>query len=67
MVDAPYPELKKTHTLARKGRPWTDYKPPPSAPIWGVIEGLGSYYILLDAIELNILDTLKSPFESSIM
>ena len=66
MVDAPYPELKKTHTLARKGRPWTDYKPPPSAPIWGVIEGLGSYYILLAALELNIFDTLKSLGPSSI-
>lgn len=60
MADNPYPELKKTHTMARKGRPWTDYKPPPSAPVWGVIEGLGSYYILLAAIELNVFDTLQS-------
>ncbi len=59
-VDAPYPELKKTHTMARKGRPWTDYKPPPAAPVWGVIEGLGSYYILLAAIELDVFDTLSS-------
>ena len=25
--DAPYPELKKTHTMARSGRPYTDVKP----------------------------------------
>lgn len=59
-VDAPYPELKKTHTMAHKGRPWTDYKPPPAAPVWSVIEGLGSYYILLAAIELDVFDTLES-------
>ena len=59
-VDAPYPELKKTHTMAHTGRPWTDYKPPPAAPVWSVIEGLGSYYILLAAIELDVFDTLES-------
>lgn len=59
MADTPYPELKKTHTMAHKGRPWTDYKPPPAAPVWGVIEGLGSYYILLAALELNVFDTLE--------
>ena len=59
-IDAPYPELKKTHTMAHKGRPWTDYKPPPAAPVWSVIEGLGSYYILLAAIELDVFDTLES-------
>ena len=59
-IDAPYPELKKTHTMAHKGRPWTDYKPPPAAPVWSVIEGLGSYYILLAAIELDVFDTLGS-------
>ena len=58
--DTPYPELKKTHTMAHKGRPWTDYKPPPAAPVWSVIEGLGSYYILLAALELNVFDTLES-------
>ena len=26
--DAPYPELKKTHTMAHVGRPFTDFKPP---------------------------------------
>ena len=57
--DAPYPELKKTHTMANKGRPWTDYKPPPAAPVWAAIEGLGRYYILLAAIELDLFDTLQ--------
>ncbi len=40
--DPPYPELKKTHTMAHGGRPWTDHKPPPAAPVWAVIQGLGS-------------------------
>ena len=31
--DAPYPQLKKTHTMAQTGRPWTDYKPPAAAPV----------------------------------
>ncbi len=29
MADSPYPELKKTHTMAHTGRPWRDHKPPP--------------------------------------
>ena len=57
--DPPYPELKKTHTMAHMGRPWTDYKPPPSAPVWAAIEGLGRYYVLLAAIELDVFDTLQ--------
>lgn len=57
--DPPYPELKKTHTMAHKGRPWTDYKPPPAAPVWAAIEGLGRYYILLAALELDVFDTLQ--------
>jgi ubiquinone/menaquinone biosynthesis C-methylase UbiE len=56
--DAPYPELKKTHTMAHVGRPWTDYKPPPAAPVWAAIEGLGRYYVLLAALELDLFDTL---------
>jgi ubiquinone/menaquinone biosynthesis C-methylase UbiE len=66
--DAPYPELKKTHTMAHKGRPWTDYKPPTSAPVWGAIEGLARYYILVAALELDVFDTLQrigpSPVEA---
>jgi SAM-dependent methyltransferase len=57
--DAPYPELKKTHTMAHAGRPWTDYKPPPAAPVWAAIEGLGRYYILVAALELDVFDTLQ--------
>ncbi|MDW3179088.1 MAG: methyltransferase [Acidimicrobiia bacterium] len=57
--DAPYPELKKTHTMAHKGRPWTDYKPPSSAPVWAAVEGLGRYYILLAALELDLFDELQ--------
>lgn len=57
--DPPYPELKKSHTMAHKGRPWTDYKPPAAAPVWASIEGLGRYYILLAALELDVFDTLQ--------
>lgn len=66
--DAPYPELKKSHTMAHQGRPWTDYKPPSSAPVWAAIEGLGRYYILLAALDLDVFDTLQrigpSPVEA---
>ena len=58
MADAPYPELKKTHTMAHKGRPWTDYKPPPAAAVWSVIEGFGSYHLLLAALELDVFGTV---------
>lgn len=57
--DAPYPELKKTHTMAHTGRPYTDYKPPPAAPVWAAIEGLGRYYVLTAALELDVFDTLQ--------
>lgn len=57
--DAPYPELKKTHTMAHVGRPWTDFKPPTAAPVWAAIEGLGRYYVLVAALDLNIFDTLQ--------
>ncbi|MEM8903208.1 MAG: class I SAM-dependent methyltransferase [Actinomycetota bacterium] len=56
--DSPYPELKKRHTMARVGRPWTDHKPPASAPVWAVIEGLGHFYVLTAALELDVFDTL---------
>lgn len=56
--DPPYPELKKTHTMAHVGRPWTDFKPPPAAPVWAAIEGLGRYYILVAALELNVFDSI---------
>ncbi len=56
--DAPYPELKKTHTMAHVGRPFTDYKPPAAAPVWAVIEGLGRYHVLLAALELGVFEVL---------
>jgi len=58
--DPAYPELKKTHTMARRGRPFTDYKPPAAAPVWAVIEGLGRYHVLLAALELGVFETLAS-------
>jgi ubiquinone/menaquinone biosynthesis C-methylase UbiE len=57
--DPPYPELKKTHTMAHTGRPWTDFKPPAAAPVWAAIEGLGRYYILLAALEIGVFDGLQ--------
>lgn len=57
--DAPYPELKKTHTMAHVGRPFTDVKPPPAAPVWAAIEGLCRYYVLTAAFELDVFDTLQ--------
>ena len=57
--DAPYPELKKTHTMARVGRPFTDVKPPAAAPVWAAIEGLARYHVLVAALELDVFDTLQ--------
>lgn len=57
--DAPYPELKKSHTMAHVGRPFTDYKPPAAAPVWAAIEGLGRYHVLVAALELDVFDTLQ--------
>ena len=56
--DSPYPELKKTHTMARTGRPWTDYKPPAAAPVWAVIEGYGRFHVLVSALELGVFEVL---------
>lgn len=53
-----YPELKKTHTMARKGRPWSDYKPPAAAPVWAVIEGFGRFHTLVTALELGVFDAI---------
>lgn len=57
--DAPYPELKKTHTMAHVGRPFTDHKPPAAAPVWAAIEGLARYHVLVAALELDVFDTLQ--------
>ena len=59
MADSPYPELKKSHVPERVGRPWTDYKPPPSTPVWAVISGFGSFHVLVAALELGVFDALS--------
>lgn len=58
-MDSPYPELKKSHTMAHTGRPWRDHKPPPAAPVWALIQGYGSYWALVAAIELGVFDALE--------
>jgi len=58
MADSPYPQLKKSHTMAHTGRPYTDYKPPIAAPVWDVIEGFGRFHVLCSAIELGVFDVL---------
>jgi ubiquinone/menaquinone biosynthesis C-methylase UbiE len=58
-TDSPYPELKKRHTMARAGRPWRDFKPPPSGPVWGIIQGFGSYWTLVAAVDLGIFDGVE--------
>jgi SAM-dependent methyltransferase len=60
MADSPYPELKKSHTAAHVGTPWRDYKPPPSAPVWSVVQGYGNYWILVAALELEVFDRLAA-------
>ena len=57
--DSPYPELKKSHTMAHLGRPWRDYKPPPSGPVWSVIQGFNNYWSLVAAVDLGIFDALQ--------
>jgi ubiquinone/menaquinone biosynthesis C-methylase UbiE len=59
-ADAPYPELKKTHSLPRVGRPFTDRKPPPAAPVWAAIEGYGRFHVLASAVELGVFDRLDA-------
>lgn len=58
-TDSPFPELKKTHTMARQGRPWRDRKPPPSAPVWAVIQGFGAYWALVAAVDLGLFDAVE--------
>lgn len=45
--------------MARQGRPWSDYKPPPSGPVWNVLCGLAGYAVLQAARELDIFDALE--------
>lgn len=58
-ADPPYPEIKKSHTMAHTGRPWRDYKPPPSGPVWAVITAGNTYWMLVAAIDLGIFDALE--------
>ncbi len=58
-ADAPYPEIKKSHTMAHTGRPWRDYKPPPSGPVWAVIQAGNTYWMLVAAIDLGVFDELE--------
>ena len=58
-TDSPYPEMKKSHTMAHTGRPWRDYKPPPSGPVWAIIQGVGSYWTLAAAIDLGVFDAIE--------
>lgn len=58
-TDSPFPELKKSHSMARTGRPWRDRKPPPSAPVWALIQGFGSYWTLVAAVELGVFDSAE--------
>jgi SAM-dependent methyltransferase len=58
-ADSPYPQLKKTHTMAHTGRPWRDVKPPPSGPVWAVIQGVGAYWTLVAAVELGVFDSIE--------
>ena len=58
-TDSPFPELKKTHTMSRIGRPWRDIKPPPSAPVWAVVQGFASYWALVAAIDLGVFDAVE--------
>lgn len=60
MADSPYPELKKSHTMARTGRPFADHRPPPAAPVWDVIEGYGRFHVLVSALELGVFDVLDA-------
>ncbi len=57
--DSPYPELKKTHTMAHKGRPWRDFKPPPSGPVWSAITAGNIYWMLVAAVDLGIFDAFR--------
>ena len=45
--------------MAHKGRPWRDYKPPPSGPVWAIIQAGNTYWMLVAAIDLGVFDALE--------
>lgn len=55
-----YPELKRSHTSARVGRPFTDRKPPAAAPVWAVIDGYGRFHTLVAALDLGVFEALAA-------
>ena len=52
--------VKETHTAAHLGTPWRDRKPPPSAPVWSIIQGYGNFFILVAAIELDVFNAIAT-------
>ena len=65
-TDAPYPEIKKSHTMAHVGRPWRDYKPPPSGPVWDVITAGNKYWMLVAAIDLGVFDAFEQHSQQTV-
>ena len=45
--------------MAHAGRPWRDFKPPPAANVWAVIQAGNTYWMLVAAIDLGIFDALE--------
>ena len=45
--------------MAHTGRPWRDYKPPPSGPVWNVIQAGNTYWMLVAALDLGVFDALE--------
>ncbi len=45
--------------MAKRGRPWRDFKPPASGPVWGIIQGFGSYWTLVASVDLGIFDAIQ--------
>lgn len=44
--------------MAQTGRPWRDHKPPPSGPVWAVIQAGSAYWMLVAAVDLGLFDAL---------
>src|SRR3954452_22637491 len=54
------PELTRSFSMAHVARPWRAPQRPPSAPVWARIQGFGSYWALVAAVELGVFDALQS-------